>query len=119
MISLGLLGLGGLLLALWPVIGLGIAASTSEMPPELLSDFEWPERMRSDGFSKAFPAGSEEEALLRWLKEEQFAIAAESDVAERTYSGVPCTTGFKVSWSAQDGVLESAAVAELTDYACL
>ena len=118
-IALGLLGLGSLLLLVWPVVGIGIAASTSERPPDLLSDFEWPERPHSDAFSKAFPTGSQEDALIAWLEQEQFSIATERGVAERTYSGVPCTMSFRISWSAQGGVLESAAVAELTGYACL
>lgn len=113
------IAIGGLVLAALPAIGLGIAASTAEQPPEILLDIDAFERDASQGFAALFAGGSSEQDLLEWLREEDFEITSSQNHATRTYTGMPCTRTYRVTWVSEAGLLTLPAKAELVQYGCL
>jgi hypothetical protein len=113
------IAVGGLVLAALPAIGLGIAASTAEKPPEVLLDTNAFEQKTSRDFAAAFPEGSAEQELLGWLRDQDFEIIPDRNTATRTYTGVPCTRTYRVTWVSETGLLTAAAEAELVQLGCL
>lgn len=91
----------------------------AEDPPELLMDFQWPDRMHSDRFSKRFRKGTPEGELLDWLEQNEFEFAERQGVATRQYDGGVCSHSFEVSWTAENEMLLEDANADVTGYACL
>lgn len=91
----------------------------AEKPPELLMDFQWPDRMQSEQFSKRFRQGTPEGELLDWLEKNEFELADRHGVAARRYSSGVCDYEFEVSWNAASEILLEDAIAVVTGYGCL
>jgi len=115
----GLIALAGLVVVALPAIGLGIAASSAQRPSEILRDINAFEREPSQGFAATFAKGSSEQDLFDWLRDEDFDITASDSFATRTYTGMPCTRAYRVTWASEAGLLTLPAKAELAQYGCL
>jgi hypothetical protein len=106
-------------LAALPAIGLGIAASSAEKPPQVLLDTNVFKHKTSQGFAETFPGGSSERELIGWLRNQDFEIVLNRNTATRADTGVPCTRTHRVTWLSETGPLIAAAEAELVQLGCL
>ena len=111
-------GSAALIALTWPTAPFAIAAFAAEKPPEILLDFDYPERMESRAFAERFSAGTAAGEMIAWLEHNDFEIGS-GPSATRTYESVPCTYTYNVSWRSDGAVLQRDAVARLDGYGCL
>ena len=116
--ALGVAGIAALVALTWPAAPFALAALASEKPPEILMDFDYPERMESAAFANRFKAGTGETELSNWLKRNGFEIVTQSS-AKRRYEGVPCAYTYHVEWQSEGGILRRDATARFAGYGCL
>ena len=111
-------GVAALLALTWPAAPFASAALTAVEPPEILLDFEYPERMESGAFADRFKAGTAESDLIEWLRRNEFNVASGTS-ATRRYEGAVCTYSYHIEWQKKGDALQRDATARLGGYGCL
>ncbi len=111
--------LGGLIYISRDSIGTGLAVSSAESRPGLLSDAEWGERGSARLFERRFHRGIPESELLSWLSDNRFIIDRPAARASRRVESLPCNERIDVRWTKDDGGGLIGATAMVHEAGCL